>query len=522
MTSIRLLRQLPAFFLALTMVFGLAQVSRGQAECDCAPNLVQITLVPGVNIDLIRLQYGLLIVDDLPPSTFLLRVPLGQVVELLLQILDLDPRILVAEPAYRTETPEGLGQMMVAAVGATKAEYEDQDVFERLRLGDAHEHTTGEGILVAIVDTGVRANHEALVGAISPNGIDYVDDDSNPNDTANGTDDDSDGSTDEAAGHGTIIAGIVHLVAPDAQILPIRVLNDEGQGLAFDVAQGIRYAVDQGADVINLSLGMIEESELIADEIERAKSYGVSIVAAAGNDDDDIGLYPARDPHTLSIAALDSLDIKASFSNYHSTVSLSAPGDGILGPFYNGGYAIAAGTSFSTPFVGGVMALIRAINPSLTKTHVDSLTKLAVIDIYEIEENEPYIGMLGTGRVDALLAWQLTPTVGQRGTIATPGDDALAGSIAMVAPNPSRLTHPTEIRIDRALGAPAALRLVITDSSGRRVRTLLAGSGETVVWDGRAEWGSRAPAGVYHATWSLGVSPDKAARSSPIKIVRLP
>lgn len=521
MTTTRLLRPLPAIFLAMSMLFGLAQVSRGQADCDCEPNLIQITLLPGVNIDLLRLQYGLLIVDELPPSTFLLRVPLWQAVELLLGILNLDPRILVAEPAYRARAPEALGQMMVAAVGATQSEYEDQDVYERLRLGDAHEHTTGDGVLVAIIDTGVRADHEALAGVISSNGIDYVDDDSNPNDSANGIDDDSDGSTDEAAGHGTIIAGIVHLVAPDAQILPIRVLNDEGQGLAFDVAQGIRYAVDQGADVINLSLGMAEKSELIAYEIQRAKNYGVSIVAAAGNDDTEVGLYPARDAAILSIAALDSLDIKASFSNYHSTVALSAPGDGILGPFYDGGYAVAAGTSFSTPFVGGVMALIRAVNPALTKAHVDSLTKLAVVDVYDIDENEPYIGLLGTGRVDAYLAWQLTPTVGQRGTVGEPGDAILPPVVAWVAPNPSRLAHPAEIRIDRALDARDGLHLVITDASGRRIRTLSAGPGETVVWDGRAESGSLAPAGVYHAAWSRPVERDQT-RPEPIKIVRLP
>lgn len=517
-------RKLSALFLALTLLFGLAQVSRGQAGCDCAPNLIQITLLPGVNIDIIRLQYGLLIVDELPPSTFLLRVPLWQVVEILLQILDLDPRILVAEPAYRNQTPEARGQMMVAAVGATQTEYQDQEAFNRLRLEEAHEHTTGEGILIAIIDTGVRASHEALTGAISSNGIDYVNDDDDPNDTGNGIDDDGDGFTDEGAGHGTIIAGIAHLVAPDAEILPIRVLDDEGRGLTFDVAQGIRYAVDEGADVINLSLGLVAKSELIEDELERAESYGVSIIAAAGNDDhENPALYPARDPRALSITALDSLDIKASFSNYHSTVALSAPGDGILGPFYDGGYAVAAGTSFSTPFVGGTLALIRATNSDLTKAQVDSLARLAVVDIYEIEENEPYLGKLGTGRVDGLLAWELTPGLDPGWFRPRPQEGVETKPSFAVTPNPSGIAHPATIRVDLSAGSADGLRLVITDSAGRRIRTLFPQSEESVIWDGRTESGSIASAGIYYATLSARSYPDGVDFSrDPIKIVRLP
>jgi subtilisin family serine protease len=486
--------------LAVALAIGLAQVSRGQTDCDHAPDLLQLVLHPLGNIDILELIYGLEVVDSIPPVTYLVRAPLGLPIAELLELLDLNPLVTVVEFALYTETPEGRGQMMVAAVGGTVDGLEDQEVLERLRVAEAHVHSTGEDVVVAILDTGVCAGHSALAGSVLPSGMDFVDGDADPSDEANGLDDDQDGWIDDGAGHGTMVAGIVHLVAPGADLLPVRVLDDEGRGLTFDVAKGIRYAVDQGARVLNVSLGLDCESEVIARELERAESCGVSIVAAAGNENqEDPALYPARSAESLSIAAVDSMDVKSDFSNFHATVALSAPGSGILAPFHDGGYALGAGTSFASPFVAGAAALVRSTNPALDKGEVDAVVASAVVDIYGFEGNEPYVGKLGTGRLDVYLAWEQTP----RGVAGGGGADlAVAAPPLRVQPNPSHVGHA--VRFDRP-GAPdgeGAARLVILDAGGRRIRTLSARA-ESAVWDGRRADGRLAGAGAYFACWSV-------------------
>jgi hypothetical protein len=510
-----------------------AQVARAQVDCEIENDLVQIILNPGFEIEAIESSYNLESVDSIPPSAFLLQLTPGQDRELILALLEVDPRITVAEHAFRGETPEGRGQMMVAAVGGTISEYQDQEVLKRLRVGEAHQHTTGDGIIIAVIDTGVRADHVALAGAILPNGIDYVDDDGDPGDDSNQLDDDLDGFVDDGAGHGTIIAGIVRLVAPGASILPIRVLDDEGRGLSFDVAKGLRYAADQGAQVVNLSLAMSCESRVMAAEIARAESLGISMVAAAGNDNsEEPALYPARDPRTLSIAALDSVDVKSPFSNYHATVSLSAPGQGILGPFHDGSYALGAGTSFAAPFVTGAIALIRATNPGLTKVQVDSLARLAAIDVYDIPDNQPYVGKLGTGRLDAFLAWEQTPVAADASSWPShePGG---RGDLRMWAtPNPSRVTEPTVFQFDLPTpGDRVDGQLAITDCTGRLLKIIPVGSIGSAIWDGRTQLGNIAPAGIYYATLDATFertldsrrdrSSAKQTASALLKIIRL-
>ncbi|MDM7916344.1 MAG: S8 family serine peptidase, partial [Candidatus Eisenbacteria bacterium] len=363
---------------------------------------VQVALAPGADVQEINAEYGTFATDSLPPL-YQLHTPTGMDEETLIALLREDPRVEEAEYCYKNQTPEGSRQMVVAAVGGTIEEYLDQGAAERLHLDDAHLVTDGSGQLVAVLDTGVYAGHEALEGAIAAGGYDFVGHDADPADTANGIDDDGDGLTDEGAGHGTMIAGIVHLVAPGAQILPVRILNDEGRGKTFDVAKGIRYAVTHGAHVINLSLGLPARSGIIAHQINAAFEAGVALIAAAGNaGTDSIDYYPASDPNVLSIAALDSADVKTDFSNYGPKIGESAPGLGIRAPYYDGDWAIGAGTSFAAPFISGQCALVRSLEPALGLPDLYQRLGQGVVDIYRLRPNWPYVGELGTGRFDGL------------------------------------------------------------------------------------------------------------------------
>lgn len=461
----------------------------GSARADFESGQLQLILAPGIEIETINQRYGTTTLESLPPL-FLVAIPEGLTEAELELILDLDPDIIEAEFAFRNETPESIRQMVVAALGGTLDDYVDQRVVTRLQLADIHEHTLGENVVVAVLDTGVLASHPALAGSIEPGGWDFIDNDGDPTDAANGVDDDLDGQTDEGAGHGTMVAGIVHLVAPGARILPIRVLDDEGRGDSFHVAAGIRWAVEQGADVINLSLGLEESASIINHELRAAALLGVVLVSAVGNDSDDDLLYPARDSDVLGVTALDSTDVKADFSNYDDDTALAAPGIGILAPYHDGQYAVGAGTSFAAPFVAGQCALILSLNPGLTKEQVEAIAKQGVSGIYHLPGNEAYEDELGSGRFDGLQTWLAT----RPATDVLLGDPLDRSLSVRILPNPSSLA--TDVRIAASAAFSSNADWSIFDASGRVIRTLRSDSRQ-LTWDGRDARGRMAPAGAY-------------------------
>lgn len=478
-------RMIAAAILTITLgaLLGSASASRGD---EWESGQIQIELVPGVPISVINDLYGTTTLDSLPPL-YLLQCPTGSEDDLIYEIRQ-NPDVVDADYSWDNETPEGTRQMMVAAVGGTITDYLDQHLVERIHLADIQEHTSGDGILVAVIDTGVLADHPGLGGMIDPDGYDFLDDDADPLDSANGIDDDADGDIDDGAGHGTMVAGIVHLVAPGAKILPIRVLNDEGRGNTFDVAKGIRYAAEHGAEVINLSLGLTRPCMVIEHEIRSAHDQSIAIVGAAGNGGADYPVYyPAADPRVISVAALDSTDVRTSFTSYGETIDVAAPGDGVMAPFYDGGYAIGAGTSFAAPFIAGECALVRALNPSAPVQAVYATVGLGVVGIYQIPENEPYLGQLGTGRTDGRATWVTMPKTADADAL-TPTDTAIE-----FFPNPVRAGAWVSLRLPGTI----ARRLVIADAAGRRVGAIDVGPSGFAQWNGRDASNRSVPPGVY-------------------------
>ena len=250
---------------------------------------------------------------------------------------------------------------------------------------------TGQGIVVAVLDTGVDRNHADLAGNIWTNGGEIAND---------GLDNDGNGYVDDVYGwnfangnnntldgnrHGTHVAGTIAAanngfgatgVAYNSRIMPVKVLSDSGSGSYSGVAQGIRYAVDNGADVINMSLGGGSTDSAVQSALQYASSRGVIVVMAAGNAGAAQPGYPASSATSwgLAVGAVDSSNQMASFSNRAGSNSsmryVTAPGVQVYSTLPNGGYGFLSGTSMAAPHVAGVVALMLSANPNLTDAQV--------------------------------------------------------------------------------------------------------------------------------------------------------
>ncbi len=249
-------------------------------------------------------------------------------------------------------------------------------------------------VKVAVIDTGVDYQHADLAANIAKNTAETP---------GNGIDDDGNGYVDDYYGynfaystgdpmdddgHGTHCAGTIGARGNDGKgvvgvnwvvgLVPVKALDSTGSGYLSDIAAGIHYALDRNVSVISMSLGGESNSELLEDAIAAAKAKNIVVVVAAGNEsanNDVTPSYPANSPHdnVISVAATDSRDILADFSNYGvSKVDVAAPGVDIVSTV-RGGYASYSGTSMATPHVAGLAALIKATNPSLTYSQIKSI-----------------------------------------------------------------------------------------------------------------------------------------------------
>lgn len=375
--------------------------SLAEAVYDSAEIIVR--LAPGVTIEELYDAYD---TDVLAAAgdgrTFLVHCPYGRMAADLIPEMRLGTLVEAAEvnpvveypEAERTET-----SMTFADGDSGKAAYADQNVFGRIRSRAAWQFGRGDGVTVAILDTGVDATHPRLSGRIHPGAADLVDGDDTPEDAPDGIDSDADGDVDEAVGHGTFVAGLVLSVAPAATILPIRVLDSDGIGTVFDVLRGIELAKDKGARVVNMSLGMAGFSAILRDALEAAAG-GTILVASAGNGASVEPRQPARSQYVIGVAATDSLDQKADFSNFGGWVDMSAPGVGLVSLFPDRSFATWSGTSFAAALVSGAAAVLASDDLGDIGSQ-----RLETFLLEEAEPLDPVFGrLLGTGRLDVLAA----------------------------------------------------------------------------------------------------------------------
>ncbi len=326
---------------------------------------VVVTLAQGADPGAIAASYHAMLIDyeaDQREASFM--PGSGQTALELQALLTVDPRVLTAEPNDWLETAETRQQSFAFDDGSgTPDSFAEQASAATIHLARAHDIALGTGVMVAILDSGIDPRHP-LLRSVYAGGIDMVDRDGDPSDTRDFIDNDSDGLVDEGFGHGTHVAGIVHLVAPEARLLAVRVLDSDGRGSLFDIAAGVRWAVDHGAKVINLSLGSIKSSDALQNALSEAEERGVVVITSAGNWGSDTPVeFPARSSHVAAIAAVDAAAYPAVFSSYGQIVALSAPGVGVRSTFPGGGYRVWSGTSMAAPFVAGTCALLAENHP---------------------------------------------------------------------------------------------------------------------------------------------------------------
>jgi thermitase len=247
------------------------------------------------------------------------------------------------------------------------------------------------------LDTGVNLSHPLLAPQLTAVRYDFIDNDLVPEDAFTGQDHNGDGYADSVAGHGTHIAGIIHNVAPQAQIMPLRVLNSDGQGYTFVLAEAMLFAAEHGAKVINLSLGTAEPSILLLEVIDQLTAQGIVVVAAAGNLNADAPQFPAAADCVLAVTAVGYGPLKADFANYGDWVDIAAPGKTIYSTFPEGQFAWWSGTSMATPFVAGQAALLLSADPTLSLADVGRYIGGTAVSIDE--PNPDYSNQLGHGRI---------------------------------------------------------------------------------------------------------------------------
>lgn len=344
-----------------------------------------------------------------------------------------------AEPNALQEAPEGTRNSFWL-IGGDTGTYGSQWAPQALRLADAQAAAgQGAGVRVAVLDTGVELTHPLLAPRLARRsdgsvlGRDFVDDDEDASEEG--------GRSDVGWGHGTHVAGLVALAAPAARLMPLRVLDRSGRGNAWVLAEALAWAVDpdgnpatdDGAHLINLSLGTTQPTRLLSavvalascelgddddedfadagfddDRARCALGHGAAVLSAAGNDGSaELRIYPAAEQvkGTRAVAATDEADALAAFSNWGGWITLAAPGEAIVSTVPGGGWGTWSGTSMAAPLATGVAALVLGTPAASPRPGTTGLRQWSAEDLLKrLEDRGAAVCGASMKQVDALAA----------------------------------------------------------------------------------------------------------------------
>ena len=281
--------------------------------------------------------------------------------------------------------------------------YVNQPAAAAIKISDAHKSATGKG-KVAVLDTGVDFSQPVLMGSVVP-GWDFVHSQPGGQEVADTNQETTpildqettpilDSKKYPAYGHGTMVAGLIHLVAPKALIMPVKVFAADGTATISQIVEGIHWAVDHGANVINMSFSTVVPSDALKEAIGYANSKGVICVVSAGNDGKAEVVFPAAYPSVIDVASISNQGVRSLFSNFGSEITLAAPGEAVITTYPGNRYAEVWGTSFSAPLAAGGAALLFDINHKVTP----SQARTALTHATSIGQE------LGAGELDLLQA----------------------------------------------------------------------------------------------------------------------
>jgi len=420
-----------------------AQLLSGLLGGSTSSSSTSVTLSGGVivrtslgtlGLDLVCLLNGCKVVGNLDgnlnqvflvkPASGLLPQVLASTLRLVTGIIDAEVDQVVAipkNPPTMTTVPSGLyDQTPVNYFSSTVWDgYVNQPASQIVRVDAAQDafNVTGAGI-VADIDTGVDPNHPALKPVLllgydftrnQPGGSEMTDLGGNTGSGCNQCqaafvtqssvamlDQSSvamlDGSPYAAFGHGTEVMGVIHLVAPTAQLLPLKAFQSNGTGNLSNIISAVYYAVQNKANVINMSFNLMSSSTEFNNALSYATKNNVICVASAGNDGEEEIVYPAAlQNNVIGVASTNDFDQRSSFSNYgNQIVWVAAPGEEIITTYPFGTYSAASGTSFSAPFVSGTASLLVNLKNGSNQSQAESALT-----------HEQYIGPnMGNGRLD--------------------------------------------------------------------------------------------------------------------------
>jgi subtilisin family serine protease len=363
-----------------------------QAEPQARPGEILVKFeadVSSLAIETTNQSLGTSVMEVIPHlNVYRLRIPQETTIAEMIELYEHTPGVAYAEPNYFVYALETI---------PNDGRYRDQWALDTIEAPAAWDIITGTNdILIAIIDTGIDYTHPDLDGGrYVVDGHDFVNEDDDPMD-------------DE--GHGTHVTGIATAdtnngqgiagLAWNSRFMAVKVLDAEGVGTDFDVADGIMYAADHGAHVANLSLGSPFHSHTLENAMQYAYTEGrdrkgMVMACAVGNSYGSGVSYPAAyDQYCLGVAATDHSDERAIFSNYGPEVDVAAPGVDILSTT-GGGYEFWSGTSMATPHATGLAALILAQDPELPVDQVFAAIRDSADDVNaETHPGEDiYLGM---------------------------------------------------------------------------------------------------------------------------------
>jgi subtilisin family serine protease len=372
-----------------------------------------------------------------------------------------------------------------------KADYVPNDANYNLQWGltamnatSAWDVTTGiASVPIAILDTGVLASHQDLAPNMLP-GYNTIAESTN---------------TTDIHGHGTHVAGIAAAsinngygiagLAGSSKIIPVKVLGDTGSGSTLDIAEGVIWAADHGAKVINMSLGSSSDSLTLQNAINYAFNKGVVVVAAAGNDNTSALHYPAANENVIAVSSIDQYKNKSSFSNYGSHIDVAAPGSAIYSTVRTSttSYGYMQGTSMASPYVAGLAALLLSNNPSLTPSQVEDQMEKSATDLGTVG----FDNYFGHGLINAQAA--LNAELDTTSPVL---------EVSSVVPSVLNTALIKSVKITYSISESSFVKTRILDSNGNQIKVIDNNIGKKAginyaIWDCKNTAGYLVGEGVY-------------------------
>ncbi len=292
-------------------------------------------------------------------GTFLVEFPDEFPIDTVLAALRNNPHVDIAQPNHILGLPE-TNQISQSfpdqenpphLEGESPSSFYHQRSLQTVSLDSAALLSQGSNVTVAVIDNGLQFDHPLFATADFVAGYDFVRDDNDPSEEP--------GDSVSVYGHGTFVTGLLVLAAPEIQVMPLRAFDAEGFGNSFDVVDAVYYAIENDAEVINMSFGMEENNLLLQLALQDAAEAGIVLVASVGNDGFNLPLYPAAYTGVIAVSAIDSLEEITDFSNFGNYIDVCAPGADLysaLAGAYDWG--TWSGTSFAAPLVSGAVALV--------------------------------------------------------------------------------------------------------------------------------------------------------------------